>query len=74
MDGFDPLTCGAPSRSRLDEADEAEAEAAAAARPPAPPLVTFTPAARAAFTDGKARPALLVRHAPRSFRKAPQSL
>ena len=61
MDGFDPLTADVPSRSRVDEDDEAEAEAAAAACPPAPPLVTFTPSAAAAFVDGKASTPLLVR-------------
>ena len=61
MDGFDPLTSGAPSRSRVDEDDEAEAEAAAAARPPQPPLVTLSPAARAACAGDKLTPPLLVR-------------
>ena len=61
MDGFDPLTCSAPSRSRVDEDDEEEAEAAAQAHPPAPPLLTLTPSARAAFADDKARTPLLVR-------------
>jgi len=63
MDGFDPLTSGVPSRSRVDEDDEAEAEAAAAARPPQPPLVTLSPAARAACVGDKLTPPLLVRRA-----------
>ena len=66
MDGFDPLTCGSASRSRVDEDDEAAAEAAALSCPPAPPLATFTPAFSAtAAADGKTATPLLVRRGAR---------
>jgi len=72
--GFDPLTAGVPSRSRVTEEDEAEAEAATplraiiltvrqspAAHASLSELARQWPRAlRATFTDGKARPQLLV--------------